>query len=199
MHGLINKAIQAFLTDSFGMDTWRAILTRAQLSSDLGGEGFEAMRVYDDALTLAALAAACDVLERPRDSVLEDLGTYLMSNERLEPLRRLLRFGGVSFTDFLFSLEDLQGRSRMAVADLVLPELVLDEGEAGHFRLICQDCPDGFGHVMVGILRALADDYGALAVLDHAGRSPTGNEVIAISVFDPSFHAGRHFDLVAGG
>ncbi|MEZ5750645.1 MAG: heme NO-binding domain-containing protein [Paracoccaceae bacterium] len=199
MHGLINKAIQAFVTDSFGVGTWHQVLSQAGLAADLAGEGFEAMRLYDDAITHATLAAASAVLDRPRESLLEDLGTYLISNERLEALRRLLRFGGVSFTDFLYSLEDLQGRSHMAVADLALPELILDEGEAGRFRLTCQDCPDGFGHVMVGILRALADDYGALAVLDHEGRSPSGHEAIAIDLFDPSFHAGRHFDLVAGG
>lgn len=199
MHGLINKAIQAFVTDSFGVGTWHQVLSHAGLAADLAGEGFEAMRLYDDTITHATLAAASAVLDRPRDSLLEDLGTYLISNERLEALRRLLRFGGVSFTDFLYSLEDLQGRSHMAVADLALPELILDEGETGRFRLTCQDCPDGFGHVMVGILRALADDYGALAVLDHEGRSPSGHEAIAIDLFDPSFHAGRHFDLVAGG
>lgn len=199
MHGLINKAIQHFLCDSFGAAAWHEIVRQSGLERHLGPDGFEAMQIYDDTLTDVMLIAASSILRRPRDSLLEDLGTYLISNHQLERLRRLLRFGGVSFTDFLYSLDDLQGRSQLAVPELALPELVLDEGdERGGFTLTCRACPKGFGHVMVGILRALADDYGALAVLEHRGTGADGNEVIAIALHDPAFHAGRRFDLAAG-
>lgn len=198
MHGLINKAIQTFLSDSFGEAAWHEIAETSGVAQHLGPDGFEAMQLYDDHLTEAVLSAAEAILRRPRECLLEDLGTYLISNEHLEPLRRLLRFGGVSFTDFLFSLDDLQGRSRLAVPDLALPDLAIDEGGPGSFTLTCHAGPPGFGHVMVGILRALADDYGALAVLEHRGASPAGDdEVIAIEVHDPAFHAGRRFDLAA--
>jgi len=197
MHGLINKAIQSFLCDSFGTPVWHDIAQTSGVMQFLGPDGFEAMQLYDDALTDAVLGAAAATLRRPRDSLLEDLGTYLISNERLEPLRRLLRFGGVSFTDFLYSLDDLQGRSQLAVPDLALPELTIDELGAGSFALTCRTCPPGFGHVLVGILRALADDYGALAVLEHHGGAVPGEEVIGIEVHDPAFHAGRRFDLAA--
>lgn len=206
MHGLMNKAIQSFLCDSFGGQLWQAVSLRAGLARELGEEGFEAMQIYDPCLGEAVLAAASDILSRPRESLLEDLGTYLISNEQLDPLRRLLRFGGVSFTDFLYSLDDLQGRTRLAVPELELPELSLDEDGPGHFILTCHACPAGYGHVMVGVLRALADDYGALAVLEHRGCRPTlpmterraslkRNEIIAIELHDPAFHAGRRFEL----
>lgn len=199
MHGLINRAIQVFLTDSFGPSAWAAIVRDAGVAPVLGPDGFEAMQTYDDPVTDAVLDAASRSLRRPRDSLLEDLGTYLISNERLEPLRRLLRFGGVSFTDFLYSLEDLQGRSQLAVPDLSLPELSIDDGGQGGFVLTCRACAPGFGHVMVGILRALADDYGALAVLEHRGGTGSpGEETIMIEVHDPAFHAGRRFDLAVG-
>jgi len=196
MHGLINKSLQSFLSDSFGRSEWADIARESGVSQILGPDGFEPMQHYDDALTEAVLQAAVTALKRPRECLLEDLGTYLISNERLEPLRRLLRFGGVSFTDFLYSLDDLQGRSRLAVPELDLPELSVDEAGPGQFSLTCRAGPAGFGFVMVGILRALADDYGALAVLEHQGRDPsTTDEVIVIEVHDPAFHAGRRFDL----
>lgn len=199
MHGLINKSLQTFLTESFGAAVWRDIARDSGVAQLLGPDGFEAMQVYDDELTFAVLASAVSILRRPHECLLEDLGTFLISNERLEPLRRLLRFGGVSFTDFLYSLDDLQGRSKLAVPDLDLPELWVDESGAGQFTLTCQNCPPGFGHVMVGILRALADDYGALAVLDHLGNGGgMSDEVITIEVHDPAFHAGRRFDLAVG-
>ncbi|WP_127104426.1 heme NO-binding domain-containing protein [Pararhodobacter zhoushanensis] len=199
MHGLINKALQAFICDAFGADAWEEILHRSGADAVLGSDGFEAMQLYDDGLTVTVLATAAQLLRRSRDALLEDLGTYLISGERQEPLRRLLRFGGVSFTDFLFSLDDLQGRSHLAVPELGLPELSISEVETGGFSLACRDGWPGFGHVLVGALRALADDYGALVVLEHHGTGSGTEEVIAIEVHDPAYYAGRRFDLAVEG
>lgn len=206
MHGLISKAIQSFLRDSHGESLWDEVAMRSGVALQLGPDGFEAMQLYDPALVEAVIAQAALLLATPRESLLEDLGTYLVSNDRLEALRRLLRFGGVSFTDFLYSLGDLQGRTRMAVPELHLPELTIGEDGPGRFILTCHQCPGGFGHVMVGLLRTLADDYGALAVLEHRGGRPTpgagarradqtSDELIAIELYDPAYHAGRRFEL----
>ncbi|MFN4100023.1 MAG: heme NO-binding domain-containing protein [Pararhodobacter sp.] len=197
MHGLVNKALQNFIGDSFGAPVWRAVSQRSGILQLLGPDGFEAMQIYDDRLTDAMLDAAVEVLRRPRESLLEDLGTYLVSNQKMDPLRRLLRFGGVSFTDFLYSLDDLQGRSHLAVPDLALPDFVLSDLGPHHYRLACNDAAPGFGHVMVGILRAIADDYGALAVLEHHGGEAGAVQTISIEVHDPAYHAGKRFDLAA--
>ncbi len=63
--------------------------------------------------------------------LLEDLGTYLVSHPNVQGLRRLLRFGGAGFIDFLHSLDELHDRARLAVPDLDLPQLELrDHGSA---------------------------------------------------------------------
>jgi len=199
MHGLVNKSIQSFITDSFGGAAWDMVLRNSGVGRSIEANSFEAMQIYDDKITYAVIEAAVDVLKRPRECLLEDLGTYLISNDKLEPLRRLLRFGGVSFTDFLYSLDDLQGRSSLAVPELALPELIVEEAGEGTFVLECRHGARGFGHVLVGILRALADDYGALAVLEYTGgQDGTECEKIHIEVHDSAFHAGRHFDLAIG-
>jgi hypothetical protein len=43
----------------------------------------------------------------------------------LEPLRRLLRFGGGTFEEFLVSLEELPDRARLAMPELEMPEITL--------------------------------------------------------------------------
>jgi len=83
---------------------------------------------------------------------------------------------------------------------LDLPEMELREHGGRSFSLTCHSAiagfGSGFGHVMLGILRALADDYGALVFLEH--RSGVGDtEVLEISVFQTDFAAGRDFDLIA--
>ena len=192
MHGLINRSLQCFLRDSYGPSVWALIAREA----DLGFDSFEAMLTYDAVLTDAVINAAARQLDRPRETVLEDLGTYLVSHPNVEALRRLLRFGGLTFVDFLHSLEDLPGRGRMAVPDLDLPSLVLVNDGGDQFSLACRAPVPGGGHVMLGLLRAMADDYGALVVLEHQGVAG-GAEIISIHILEQSFAAGRHFDLAA--
>ena len=192
MHGLVNRAIQCFVRDTYGEEVWRVVTRQAQL----GFDSFEAMFVYNNALTGAVLTAASDELSKPKDALLEDLGTYLVSHPNLEPLRRLLRFGGVTFVDFLHSLDDLPDRGQLAVPDLVVPPLRLTDEGGGRFSLICGPGPAGFGHVMVGILTALADDYGALALVEHDG-AEDGVERLRIELLEAAFSEGREFNLVA--
>lgn len=192
MHGLINRSIQSFLTDTYGPVLWGRVVGAARL----GFDDFEAMLDYDDALTDAVIDAAAGQLRRPRDALLEDLGTYLVSHPNREALRRLLRFGGVTFVDFLHSLDDLPGRGRLAVPDLDMPHLELRARSDRQFTLACRGPRPGYGYVMVGVLRAMADDYGALALLDHAGTAD-GVETITIDLLEPSFAAARPFVLAA--
>ncbi|MDE3121590.1 MAG: heme NO-binding domain-containing protein [Paracoccaceae bacterium] len=194
MHGLINRSIQSFLRDTYGTSLW----TRTVLEARLGFDNFEAMLVYEDAITGAVLDAAARQLRRPREALLEDLGTYLVSHPHFEPLRRLLRFGGSAFVDFLHSLDELPGRARLAVPDLDIPRFQLRPDGANRFRLDCHDGRPGYGHVMVGILRAMADDYGALVVLEHLG-GQDGAEVIGIELLAADYAQGRPFALSTAG
>lgn len=195
MHGLINRAIQCFLRDTYGPALWAAVAQEAEP----GLEGFEPMLLYDAALTDRVIDAAARLLARPRDSLLEDLGIYLVSHPNMQGVRRLLRFGGVTFVDFLQSVEELPGRARLAVPDLDLPVLELCDHSTAEFTLICHSPLRGAGQVVAGILRAMADDYGALCLVDpcgpdQAGAAPAG-ERIAITLAESGFASGRRFDL----
>ncbi len=192
MHGLVNRSIQCFLRDTYGVAIWAHVAREA----GLGFDSFEPMLTYDAALTDAVVFAATQVLNRPRDTVLEDLGTYLVSHKNTEALRRLLRFGGVTFEDFLHSLEDLPERARLALPDLDLPGLTLVEETNGDYVLQVSAQVMGAGQVMMGLLRAMADDYGALVLLDHTGADALGlSETVRIQLLDRSHSLGRSFDL----
>lgn len=192
MHGLINKSIQCFLRDTYGPDRWREIAYTAHL----GFDSFEPMLIYPVTQTEAVLQAAVTVLDRPREVLLEDLGTYLVANRNLEALRRLLRFGGSTFRDFLHSLDDTRGRGLLALPDLDLPELELSERNPDNFTLLCRFQVQGVGHVLMGLLRSMADDYGTLVLLDYLGSDKMG-EAVSIQVLEAQFAEGRRFDLTA--
>jgi len=195
MHGLINRSLQGFVQDCYGLETWSKVASHA----GLGFQSFEAMLTYPPELTEKTLASSCAVLHKQRDDLLGDLGIYLVSHQSVQALRRLLRFGGASFVEFLHSLDDLHERVRLAIPDLSLPPLTVTQLSTEEFSLNVAEGLPGFGMVFAGILRAMGDDYGAL-VMPECFEMEKGAAVINISVLDVSFAKGRDFDLaVAGG
>lgn len=190
MHGLIFRTLQVFIEDTYGDEKWRLIAERAALEHP----DFEAMLYYDGDLLVGLLQACADVLDKLRESILEDVGIYLVSHPNCEALRRLLRFGGFDFIEFLHSLDELPERTRLAVADLDLPDLELRDEGNNQFTLQVTGAPDGFSDVLVGMLRAMADDYGALVLLDHSERR-RHSDTITISVIETEYAAGREFAL----
>jgi len=195
MHGLVNRALERFTRDSYGDGLWQEVMS----GLDLGYGEFEPLMRYDPEVTERVLTALGTELGRARTDLLEDVGTYLVSHPKVEPIRRLLRFSGVDFADFLHSLEDLPDRARLAVADLDLPPICLHADGAGLYRLEVGLRDRGglrFGPVVMGVLRAMADDYGALVFLEHRG--VTGKaELIEVRLLDEGFASGRAFDLGA--
>ena len=192
MHGFINKAIEAFVKDTYGDDAWRAIGVRA----DLEDPSFEATMVYDTPITTRIVVCATEVLNVDCADFLQNLGTYFVSQPTKQAVRRLLRFGGVDFVDFLYSLDDLHDRVRLAVPDLFLPNLELREHTVNQFSLTVRSDFLSFGHVLIGLLTAMADDYGALVMLEYGG-SQEGVETIAIALLKSAFAAGNRFELGA--
>ncbi len=190
MHGLIFRTLEAFVSDVFGADCW----ARAVGLSDLPVTSFEAMLQYDAGYFPKLLAACAEVLDRPESVILEDLGAYLITHQNHASVRRLMRFGGETFSELLHSLDDLPGRTRLAVSGLDLPQVHVREPTSQSFIIDCRGEPAGFGHALVGLLRAMADDYGTLAVLDHRGIR-NGSEVIEVIVVETAFGADRGFSL----
>lgn len=193
MHGMINRAIERFVRDTYGRDVWLGV-TQA-LSLDY--TEFEPMLVYDPGLTDQVLEYLSERLGKPRQELLEDIGTYLVSQPKTEAIRRLMRFGGMDFHEFLHSLDDLPERVRLAVPDLHIPAMELREHSTNNFVLAVKSGTlrmSGFGHVVMGLLRAMADDYGALVLLQHKG-SRDLTEIIEVHLADASFAEGRAFDL----
>ena len=190
MHGMINRALQGFLVETYGADIWAEIRSQA----DLGFADFEAMLHYDDTQTLAVFQAAVDLLHQNPNALLEDLGTFLITHPPLDPLRRLLRFSGGSFAEFVLSLDELADRGRMAMPDIEMPEITVTQIDAETYALRAMWKMPGIGPILLGALRAMADDYGALALV-HLDGMDDGGECLRIVVHDAHHAAGRSFVL----
>ena len=190
MHGLINWSIEKFICETYGTAEWENIAVGAKL----GFSGFEALMTYDDQITTAVLETATKHLKKPNEAILADLGIFLCSHPRMEAVRRLLRFGGETFSDFLCSLDDLADRAHLALPGLEIPDINLRLNAPGNVTLRCKGDLAGYGHVLVGILQAMADDYGTLALIEHLG-STQGEEIVSIQMLNAAHTKGRDFSL----
>jgi hypothetical protein len=191
MHGVVNRAIECFLRDTYGSAAWDEIVAGARLPVP----SFEAMLTYDPPWTERVLAAAVGRIGKPRDALLEDLGIYLVSHPRYEALRRLLRFAGVTFEDFLLSVDELPGRARLALPDLDVVPIRLQQIGPRRYELCCGPGWPGFGHVLVGGLRAMADDYGALVTMQLLSETEDGHSCLELNLHTAYHGRGRSFEL----
>ncbi|WP_425091909.1 heme NO-binding domain-containing protein [Tropicimonas sp. S265A] len=192
MHGLITTSLQRFLRETYGAPVWAEIATRACVPDG----HFESMLIYPEDVFDRTLEEAEAVLGKDSATILEDMGTFLISSPDIQALRRLLRFSGSSFSDFLNALEDLRGRARLAVPALDIPSLELNPLGGKRYRIdYTWHRPEGI-HVIAGVLRAMADDYGALAFTETL-TDEDGTAYLEVSVLDRQFAEGREFDLGA--
>lgn len=185
MHGLINRSIECFLRDNYGDPAWGRIAA----SLNIDPAGFEPFRHYPDPLTLQLIAAATEVLHKPEPELLEDVGAWLA---RTEPARRLLRFSGSDFADFVLALEELPGRAHLVLPDIDMPRIAVTVEGVGQFRVTTSHAPPEWRSLLAGVLRAMSDDYGALALIVDEGTA------ISVDVSDESFFAARDFDIGGG-
>lgn len=190
MHGLINKSIENFTTDTYGVEKWNA-LTR---SMGTPGLSFEALLHYPDRQTYDVISALAQALGKTHQDVHEDLGTYLVSHQNTERIRRLLRFCGATFIEFLMSLDSLQDRARLALDDLELPKIEIDAVTVDRYLIKVQPIWTGFSDVLVGLIRAMADDYGALVFMQRDVHTDSWDNIEVILI-DHDFSDGKTFDL----
>lgn len=191
MYGLTNRAIQRFVTDAYGEEMWSEVASTAAL----GFENFEPMLLYDPTITESVINAASFELERSRGDFLEDLGHYLVTHPNSEATRRLLRFGGATFAAFLESLEDLPERARLALPDREFPPVMLHQVGPRDYIILVEAELVGIGHIVIGALRGMADDYGVLAMIEHRGRFQNADRLTVV-IHDEGFSEGRQFSLV---
>lgn len=194
MHGLICKAVEGFIRNQHGAEAWSAARARAELPFD----SFEALRDYDAARVEGMLDAIAAVIGHGRDAMFEDIGHWICTHPPLERVRRLIRFTGATFTDLLYGLDEVHDRACMAVPGLNLPNYRLVRVGSGEYEAISRWSVAGGAALLTGALRAMADDYGTLALIEATGarrEDEVWRETIAIRIVDAEFHQPREFTL----
>ena len=136
-------------------------------------------------LQLVAVPLVAAQMAKSQAEMFEDIGAWLT---RLEPIRRLLRFSGRDFRDFLLGLEELPGRAHLVLPHLAVPDLVITRRHGAIVITVRAENRD-WQPVLIGLLRGMADDYGALCLIDAEGPD------IRVEIWEERFAEGRNFRL----
>ncbi|MEM9795365.1 MAG: heme NO-binding domain-containing protein [Pseudomonadota bacterium] len=192
MHGMICKALEGFLVANHGPEVW----DRVRREAGLPFTRFEPMRAYEPEMMVRLMESACRIVDRRTLPLLEDIGHWICTNPELDPVRRLFRFAGASYEDFILSLDDVHDRARMALPDLIVPRMRLVEHGNGRFDVTTYWPQPGASAVLTGVLRAMADDYGALAMIEMSGHRHAGDhweETVSLQLVERDFSEPRDF------
>ena len=123
-------------------------------------------------------------LSRSEGDLAEDIGAWVA---RIPTIRRLLRFAAPDFAGFMTVLPEMGDRITMVVRGFELPRIRVRA--AAHGWCVAIEGDGVWPHVLSGILHAMADDYGVLAVISVR---PEG---LSVSVPLTDFSEGRPFSL----
>lgn len=164
MHGMINRGLQSYICNIHGVDVWEETCEQAKLPF----YNFEFMLTYDDRVTEDLISSFGGIVGRERDEILEDFGVYMVSDDALSTVRRLLKFGGGNYVEFLQSLDFVYDRAKLAIPGLDIPVMRLATHGSGRFTLYARFQKRDFGVTLLGLLRALADDYNTLVSIEHS-------------------------------
>lgn len=162
MHGVIGAAIEHYIRSEFGEECWTTTATKAKIP----GQRFEPMLQYDDHLLDDVLCELGLQLERAKEDILEDLGTFLVTNGDIIWLPRLLRFGGVNYADFIRQLPQVPKRVALAAFDFGLPKLAVSNPKRGRFELKIESDLPHWSSILLGLLRSMSDQYGTLCAVN---------------------------------
>lgn len=185
MLGLINCLIQCFLRDSFGPLIWHQVAFQARL----GFDDFEPMLSYDDEMTERLVSRPPPQFCSAPAKLFWRIWAPIWCRTRMS--RRCAGCCGLAGWDLSIFFTRLRTCLRGGVwrCRLELPLLEVCDLGQDDYLLRCAPMVQGVGHVMVGLLRAMADDYGALVLLEHGG-DMTGDEVCVGADFGSASHCG---------
>ena len=190
MLGVVNKAIEHFIRATYGDRVWHDAAEHALVSD----HDIEPMLMYSDEITYHLIDGLIQTTGKPRQDVLDDLGTFLVTPPHGRIVRRLLRFGGATFDDFLISMGDLNDRVALALPDLDLPTISVDLCVTDRAVITVENRIHGFANVLQGLLRAMADDYGTLVFID-IGECDEKTSQIVVILSEQNIAQGAEFNL----
>jgi len=153
MYGLVNKAVQGFVTSQFGAEAWEAVRRESGISE----VAFVGMNPYPDEITYQLVAAGSKLLNVPAEQILEAFGRYWMVFTAQEGYGPMLAMMGDTLPTFLRNLNPMHERLRLTFPKLKPPHITVTEETADSLRLHYHSQRAGLAPFVIGLLKGLGE------------------------------------------
>jgi len=155
MYGLVNRAIQEFVTTEFGAPVWESIRQAAGVEAP----EFHGMEEYPDWVTYSLVGAASAQLALPAEQVLEAFGQYWVRYTGRSGYGDLLGMAGRDFVSFLQNLDLLHARIGRAYPSLKPPAFQCSDITPSSLRLHYRSGRPGLTPLVVGLVKGLGQMF----------------------------------------
>lgn len=178
MYGLVNQALEDFVTREFGSAAWDRIREGAGINQDM----FIAMDDYPDETTHKLVRAATEVLGLDAARVLEAFGEHWVLYTAQSGYGEMLAMFGSDLRSFLNSLDNLHSHVAMSFPALRPPSFAVEqmEGDTGlllHYR----SERAGLAPMVIGLLKGLGRRFSQeISIRQTAFRGADDHDIFSI-------------------
>lgn len=156
MYGLVNQAIQDYLTHQLGAETW----TRVRTAAGFHETEFAPLHTYPDALTFQLVGAACEITGADAARLVEDIGAYWVAFTAQQGYGPLLDQLGATFAEALGNLDAMHVRVALMMPDLKPPSFRVRDAAARSLTLDYTSKRQGLAAMVIGLVKGLGRKYG---------------------------------------
>jgi predicted hydrocarbon binding protein len=155
MYGLVNAAIQEFVSTHFDVDTWARIRKEAGVETEV----FNRMSPYPDSVTFDLVAGASRVLGITPDEVMKAFGEFWVLYTGRVGYGPLFALAGSNLRDFLFNLDNLHTRVGQNFDKLRPPSFRCEDVDAHSLSVHYHSERVGLCPMVVGLLDGLGKHF----------------------------------------
>jgi hypothetical protein len=155
MYGMVNKAVEEYVSTYFGEEKWEEI----RQHSGVEVEVFISNEIYPDEVTYQLLASASHVLGISEASILESLGEHWILKTGRESYGAMLDSCGSTFLEFLQNLPNFNSHLTLIFPRLNLPRLVISDATDSSVCVHYYARREGSQPFVLGLIRGLGKRF----------------------------------------
>jgi hypothetical protein len=152
MYGMVNLAIQGFVSERYGETVWHEVKDRVAPDID----HFLTMEQYPDELTQGLMMAASEISGDSMPVLMDRIGAYFVGFTRRSGYGELLQLIGKTLPEVLGNLDNMHARVGLSFPELRPPTFWCTDVDEHSLVLHYQSVREGLGMMIPGTVRGLA-------------------------------------------
>ncbi|MEM7033673.1 MAG: heme NO-binding domain-containing protein [Chloroflexota bacterium] len=152
MYGMVNRAIVELVTDKYGENVCRRVLTKA----GAGNGEYVSMEQYDDGESVSLVVSSAEILDKSPAEMLEEVGEFWIDFALNSDYGDLLYMAGDTLPEVLTNLDALHVRVGESFPKLKPPSFWCTNIESNALILHYVSERSGLSPMVLGLVKGLA-------------------------------------------